>query len=185
MLSGYRRLGPGLGAVEGGVSLTPTWPWGQKAPVPHQAWVLGWSPKVWTTWVTQRMTESEVPLGCPASTGPRRQVGGETGGPRQVYAVQSLAPANVDVSLCEPSRVEGEGLLSASGPREAPCELALNREQTGGLQGSGQHTPQQGGARSHPASWGPGCVETLPKGWGGSEPGDWPSVVVTARSLMV
>lgn len=93
--------------------------------MPRQAWVLGWSPKVWTTWVTQRMTESEAPPGRPASAGPRRQVGGETGGPRQVYAVQSSAPANVDVSLCEPSRVEGEGLLSASRPREAPCVDSL------------------------------------------------------------
>lgn len=46
MLSGYCRLGPGLGAVEGGVSLTPTpWPWGQKAHCPPPGVGAGMEPR--------------------------------------------------------------------------------------------------------------------------------------------
>lgn len=38
-----------------------------------------------------------------------------------MHAVQSSAHTNVEVCLPEQSGVGVEGLLSASGPREAPC----------------------------------------------------------------
>lgn len=127
MLSGYRRLDPGLGAVEGGVSLTTLpGPGDGRLTVPRQEWVLRWSPEGWPTWVTRRMTASEAPPGRPASTGPRRQAGGETGGPGQVYVVQSSAHTNVEVRLPEHSGVGGEGLLSAPGPREALCRRPVS-----------------------------------------------------------
>ena len=64
--------------------------------------------------------------GRPASTGPRRQAGGETGGPGPVYAVQSSAHTNVQVRLPEHSGMGSEGLLSAPGPREALCRRPVS-----------------------------------------------------------
>lgn len=147
MLSDYRRLGPRLGAVEGGVSFDPNLALGTEGSRPSPGVGAGIEPQGLAYLghsVNDRVRGTPWP---PRIPWPQEAGGWGDRRAQAVYAAQSSAPANVEVSLREQSGVRGEGLLSASGPREAPCELALNREQTGGLQGSGQHTPQQGGGR--------------------------------------